>query len=108
VPAVTFALDSAEIAAGFRGELDGVAAVLKDNPDLRVRIDGHTDTTGTERHNEKLSQRRARAVGDFLIAAGVDAKRIETQGWGQRKPAYPNDTDAQRSANRRAEIIVVR
>ena len=108
VPAVTFSLDSAEIASGFRSELDGVAAVLKSNPDLRVRIEGHTDTTGTEPHNEKLSQQRARAVGDFLIAAGVDASRIETQGWGQRKPAYPNDTDAQRSANRRAEISVVR
>jgi OOP family OmpA-OmpF porin len=108
LPAVTFSLDSAEISTRFRSELDGVASVLQDNPDLRVHIDGHTDTTGTERHNEKLSQRRARAVGDFLIAAGVDASRIETQGWGQRKPAYPNDTDAQRSANRRAEISILR
>jgi OOP family OmpA-OmpF porin len=108
LPAVTFRLDSAKIDSRFRSELDGVVSVLQNNPNLRVRIDGHTDTTGAERHNEKLSQRRARAVGDFLIAAGVDASRIETQGWGQRKPAYPNDTEAQRSANRRAEISIVR
>jgi OOP family OmpA-OmpF porin len=108
VPAVTFGLDSAEINARFRSELDGVATVMKNNRDLRVRIEGHTCSQGTEPHNDKLAQRRARAVGNFLIAAGVDASRIETQGWGQRKPAYPNDTDAQRSANRRAEISIIR
>jgi OOP family OmpA-OmpF porin len=108
LPGVTFRLDSAQVDSNYRSQLDGVATVLESNPDLRVRIDGHTDTAGTERYNEDLSRRRARAVGDYLIAAGVDASRIETRGWGQRKPAYPNDTETQRSANRRAEISVVR
>ena len=107
VPGVTFRFDSAEIDSDYRGKLDNIVSVLKSNPGVRVRVDGHTDSTGAERYNEGLSDRRAKAVAAYLVAAGVDAERIESKGWGEQKPAYPNDTKVQRAANRRAEITVL-
>jgi outer membrane protein OmpA-like peptidoglycan-associated protein len=88
--------------------LDQVVALLKDNPGvLKVRVEGHTDDTGTEVHNKGLSHRRANAVRQYLIRKGIKAKRLESKGFGQFQPIVPNDTDANRARNRRVEFDIV-
>jgi len=100
-----FSTDSAEIGAGDRELLKtrGVA-ILEANPDLRVRIDGHTDSRGTDAYNQKLSERRAEAVKKFFLENGVAASRLETRGFGESEPAAPNDTPENMAKNRRVEF----
>jgi OOP family OmpA-OmpF porin len=102
-----FEHDSARIRSEHLDDLDAVATVLRDNPSLRVRLDGHTDDTGTADYNEGLSERRAAAVRDRLIATGIAADRLEVRGFGAARPIAPNDTPAGRQRNRRVELSVV-
>jgi OmpA-OmpF porin, OOP family len=78
--------------------------ILKQNPDLRVRIDGYTDSSGTEAYNQQLSQRRAEAVRKFFIDNGIAPRRLEARGFGESNPAYPNDSPANMAKNRRVEF----
>jgi OmpA-OmpF porin, OOP family len=100
-----FDTNSSEIDAASKELLDsrGVA-ILKANPDLRVRIDGHTDARGSDAYNEKLSERRAEAVRKFLIESGIDGSRLESRGYGETMPAAPNDTAENMRLNRRVEF----
>ncbi len=82
-----------------------IAALLKQNPDLRVSIEGHTDNTGTPQGNKTLSEARAKAVADAVVAAGVEAARLGAVGWGQDKPVADNATDEGRARNRRVEVV---
>jgi OmpA-OmpF porin, OOP family len=79
-------------------------AILEANPDLRVRIDGHTDARGTDAYNQKLSERRAEAVRKFFVAHGIDPSRLETRGFGESSPAAPNDSPEHMAENRRVEF----
>jgi len=100
-----FDFDSDELAARYRDALDDLARVLERNPNLRIRIEGHTDSTGPEAHNQDLSERRAVAVRRHLVnVSRVDASRIEVWGYGATRPAYGNDSVEGRRANRRTEI----
>lgn len=108
VEGVHFATDSAKLGATDRGSLDDVVRVLRENPELRVRIDGHTDSVGSRAYNETLSKQRARAVRDHLVAAGISADRLDMRGWGEANPATSNDTAEGRRVNRRTEISVLR
>jgi len=85
--------------------VDAGVKVMKDKPDLKVSVDGHTDSIGSEAYNQKLSERRAKAVRDYMVAQGVDASRITTRGFGKSKPVASNDTAEGRAENRRVEII---
>ncbi|MCP4808923.1 MAG: OmpA family protein [Proteobacteria bacterium] len=88
--------------------LDEVANVLLINPQIvRVEIQGHTDNVGTDETNKKLSQRRAQAVRDYLIDAGVKKSRLVAEGKGSTEPVESNDTEAGRSANRRVQFEIV-
>jgi OOP family OmpA-OmpF porin len=107
IEGLTFATNSHAIEGQFHGRLQNVVAVLKQNPKLRVRIDGHTDSRGSDAYNQQLSERRADAVRDHLVSAGIDASRLEARGWGEAKPAYPNDTPQNLRANRRTEVTVL-
>ena len=78
--------------------------MLKNNPGVSVEIDGHTDSTGPEAYNEGLSQRRAEAVESYLVKSGIESSRLSAKGFGESKPAYPNDTKENRAANRRTEL----
>ena len=71
---------------------------------MRVSIDGHTDSIGTEAYNQGLSERRASAVRDFLVKAGVPASQMATRGFGKGQPAYSNETAEGRAGNRRTEL----
>ena len=84
--------------------LQQVLAIFKNDPTYSGEIGGHTDNVGKEDYNMKLSQARADAVKAWLVAHGVDAKRITTKGYGDTRPLVPNDTDANRFKNRRVEL----
>ena len=87
--------------------LDEVVAALQADPDLTIRIEGHTDSVGTLEYNLALGERRATAVFDYLVDRGVAAARMQTVSFGEESPAAPNDTAANWQLNRRAEIVIV-
>ena len=88
------------------GTLKSIADVLKENPDVRVKIIGHTDSDGDNAKNLDLSQRRAKSVMNELVKVfGIDASRLETDGMGETKPVAPNDTPVNKALNRRVEFV---
>lgn len=104
---VNFATDSADILPDSSALLAEIADVLMRHPEIRrVEIQGHTDNRGGRDHNMDLSQRRAEAVRDWLIAAGVDASRLEARGYGDTDPRAPNLTAANRARNRRVAFMI--
>jgi outer membrane protein OmpA-like peptidoglycan-associated protein len=82
-----------------------IAALLRDNPGLRVSIEGHTDSTGTPQGNKTLSEERAKAVVAAVAALGVEASRMGAVGWGQDKPVADNAAEEGRAKNRRVEVV---
>jgi outer membrane protein OmpA-like peptidoglycan-associated protein len=106
LPDVTFATDSAVISPSFRAALDEVANSLLKYPDSLVDVMGHTDSSGSEQHNQQLSERRAQSVADYLVSRGVPRARIATQGFGELHPRVENDTPANMALNRRVEIRI--
>jgi OOP family OmpA-OmpF porin len=88
--------------------LNAVLDVLKQNPDLKVEVEGHTDSTGSAAFNETLSANRAKAVLEFLVSKGIDESRLSAWGYGSSRPAASNDTVAGRAQNRRVELKPVR
>ena len=101
---VTFAFDSEQITADERGVLRDAAEILKRNPDVRVEVAGHTDSVGNAAYNQRLSERRARAVVEYLVDAGIARDRLSYRGYGQDEPIADNATDAGRAMNRRVEL----
>ncbi len=87
--------------------LDEVIKIMKDHPDIRVEIQGHTDNIGSDDSNMKLSERRADAVKTYLVNHGIEASRLETRGFGEARPIDTNDTDLGRARNRRIEFVVI-
>jgi outer membrane protein OmpA-like peptidoglycan-associated protein len=86
--------------------LDEVGSVLRSRPTMTVRIEGHTDSRGTRAHNMKLSAARAASVRQHLMGLGVDASRMDAQGYGPDQPIETNKTAAGREKNRRVEFII--
>jgi outer membrane protein OmpA-like peptidoglycan-associated protein len=87
--------------------LTTLADVLKQNPRVnKLRVEGHTDNTGSKDHNKRLSQQRAEAVVKWLTDHGVDKARLEAVGYGEEKPDYPNDTPENKQKNRRTEFHI--
>jgi OOP family OmpA-OmpF porin len=104
---LNFALNSAELSDTAKQRVTDAAATLKQEPNLRIRVEGHTDDTGTGAYNQQLSERRAKAVVDYLIGQGVAAGRLESRGYGEPKPIAPNDTREGRAKNRRVDFAVI-
>jgi OOP family OmpA-OmpF porin len=107
VKGLLFDTDSATIDAAGREALDDVAAVLRQNPSLRVELGGHTDSQGTEAYNRGLSDRRAEAARSYLVAEGIAASRLEAKGFGESNPAADNATAEGRHFNRRTQVEVL-
>jgi outer membrane protein OmpA-like peptidoglycan-associated protein len=104
---VVFATGRAELKPGAAERLRPLVSYLQANPQVKVRIDGHTDAQGSEAYNQALSERRAAAVRAALASMGIDPARIETVGHGEATPLADNRTAAGRQQNRRVEVTLV-
>ena len=104
---IFFNTASYELLPTSNAELDKLTALLKSNPTLRIELGGHTDNVGADAANLTLSDQRAQAVRDFVIAQGIDASRITAKGYGETKPVATNDTEEGRALNRRTEVTVL-
>lgn len=88
-------------------ELSKLAKILKEDTSKKIRVDGHTDSTGEAAYNVWLSDKRAASVKKFLEDAGVGNARISTKGFGQTKPVSDNKTPEGRQKNRRVEVVIL-
>ena len=104
---LSFDTGKAEVRDELHPVIDRFAATLRANPDTRVRIVGHTDSTGSDAINEPLSLRRAQSVAGQLASRGIDRTRLIAEGLGSRQPVAGNDTAEGRAQNRRIEIVLV-
>lgn len=104
---VVFRAGSANLSHMSKPQLDQIAEAIRQNRGRPVLIEGHTDNTGDSRYNQTLSERRANAVREALIARGIDAARLTAQGLGETKPVGSNSTSAGRQQNRRVEVIIL-
>jgi outer membrane protein OmpA-like peptidoglycan-associated protein len=104
---VWFDTGSAALKPGAYTEIDRVAAILNRYPETSIRIEGHTDSTGSESFNQDLSEKRAMAVKNALLSKNVSETRLQTIGYGESKPVAGNDTEGGRQLNRRVEIVIV-
>jgi outer membrane protein OmpA-like peptidoglycan-associated protein len=91
---------------GAREKLARIAGIIAQHPGLKLQIEGHTDSTGSDESNQVLSERRADAVRDFLVQQSIDASTITAMGMGKSQPVASNDTSVGRQLNRRVEMIV--
>ena len=106
VGAAYFDFDRADLKRGDEASaLADVVKVMRQQPTLRVMVEGHTDSVGSDAYNQRLSERRAEAVKAYLVRQGIDASRISTRGLGKTRPVASNQTEAGRAENRRAEVI---
>ncbi len=88
-------------------ELDHLMQILHENPLMKIEISGHTDNTGSQALNMKLSEERAKAVTDYLVLKGIDKARLTSRGYGPSQPIAPNSTSEGRSKNRRVEFKIL-
>jgi peptidoglycan-associated lipoprotein len=103
---VFFEYDSDEITATAEGKLESKAAVLRANPGVRLRIEGHCDQRGSTEYNLALGQRRAEAVRAYLVNLGIDGSRLSTLSYGKERPLVEGDDAESLARNRRAEFAM--
>ena len=105
---ITFESDKAKLMPESNQVLNEIGGVLEEWPALEIEIGGHTDSQGSEKYNQELSQRRAQAVMDYLVAnfSNIKSKNLSVIGYGESKPIADNNTDEGRAANRRVEFVV--
>ncbi len=104
---IFFDVNSYEIKPESEVELDIIAALLNENPTLKIEIGGHTDNTGKPADNLALSNNRAKAVVNYLIARQISPQRLTAKGYGETKPVAPNSTDEGKAQNRRTEMKII-
>jgi outer membrane protein OmpA-like peptidoglycan-associated protein len=103
---VQFATGTADLSSQARESLARFSGIIASYPDLKIRIEGHTDSTGSPETNRELSLRRAIAVRDYLIGQGIAASSIDVEGLGPSRPVADNETAEGRARNRRVEIVL--
>ncbi len=102
---VHFDTDKATLTPDDQATLDKAAAAMQANPNAHLRLEGYTDSTGTDVHNLTLSQQRAYAVADYLKSKGIQGDRLTGDGFGPTNPADTNATSAGKADNRRVELF---
>ncbi len=105
---VSFENNSAELKPGSEQVLDQAAQVIIASPGVRVEVQAHTDSVGSKKYNQKLSEKRASSVREYLISKGVSATQLESKGYGETDPVLSNETEDGRARNRRVELKVKR
>ncbi len=104
---IHFDFNKSDIKSESYGILDDVASVLKANSKIqKVRVEGHTDSIGSDEYNQKLSEQRANAVKGYLVGKGIEGGRLNVVGFGESRPLADNNSDAGRAQNRRTEFNV--
>ncbi len=106
IDAAHFDFDRAVLKPEGERKADQAVSLMKQNPDMRVSAEGHTDSVGSDQYNLRLGERRANAVKAYLVRQGIASSRIRTESFGKAKPVAPNTTAEGRARNRRVEIIV--
>ncbi|MBV2119939.1 MAG: OmpA family protein [Candidatus Thiodiazotropha sp. (ex Ctena orbiculata)] len=104
---ITFEVDKTDVKADFVEILDSVALVLNEYKSTMIEVAGHTDSTGSESYNQRLSQQRAQSVSEILNRNGVAGVRIDTVGYGETRPIASNGHAAGRQQNRRVELTLL-
>ena len=104
---INFDFDKSDIKPEFVPVLDEAVEILKERPDIKVIIEGHTDWTGTEKYNQGLSERRAASVCNYLVEQGISQNNLETVGYGEADPVADNHTPEGQSMNRRVVFKIL-
>jgi len=105
---INFDTDSSIIKNTYENKIEEFANFLKKYPSVKAKIEAHTDSTGSQKYNEKLSQRRANSAVKALVDLQIDANRLEAIGYGELKPIQSNQTKEGRASNRRVEAIIIK
>jgi outer membrane protein OmpA-like peptidoglycan-associated protein len=103
---VLFNVDKAQLKSGGVRTVQKLADFLSQYPQYKVSVEGHTDSTGSDEHNQDLSERRAYSVQSALVNDGIGGDRVSTQGYGESSPIDSNDDAGSRQLNRRVEIVL--
>jgi peptidoglycan-associated lipoprotein len=103
---VFFAFDSSNLEGDTKSALEANASYLKSNTNVDVQVEGHCDERGGRQYNLALGERRAKAVRDYLVALGVESKRISTISYGSERPKVEGHDEAAWSQNRRANFVI--
>jgi outer membrane protein OmpA-like peptidoglycan-associated protein len=104
---VNFDFDEASIRPDARVILDEAVATLRAERNIRVSVEGHTDAIGSDEYNQRLSERRARSVADYLASGGIADERLTTEGFGESHPVASNENEDGRAQNRRVELRII-
>ena len=102
-----FEFDKAELKPEDKELLAKIAGILMTSHDYTISVNGHTDDVGTVEYNQKLSERRAQAVRDYLVAAGLSPDIMTVTGWGKSNPRVDGTSNEARAKNRRVELAIV-
>ncbi len=105
---INFPNDVSVVAPSYDAQLDQAASILKNNPNMSLRLEGHTDHNASYEYNQGLSERRVNAVKQAFIIRGIDGARLETGAYGKTRPTVPNDSPSNLHKNRRVEVLVIK
>lgn len=105
---IFFEYDRATLRSESQSTIDAIGTMLKEHPKVNLRIEGHTDNTGSATYNKELSTMRAAAVKQALLKLGVEDNRLVYKGLGEEKPIASNDSEAGRQKNRRVELVLIK
>jgi outer membrane protein OmpA-like peptidoglycan-associated protein len=103
---VLFDFNEASLKPGGERAAARLARFLREYPERRIRVEGHTDSVGSASYNRRLSERRAEAVKQAIVGRGIEPSRIVTEGYGEQYPVASNDNEAGRQRNRRVEVVI--
>jgi len=104
---ILFDVNQYALKSAARTNIENLAVSLKNNPETTILVVGHTDASGSDEYNRRLSERRAHSVKDYALSQGISSSRLTVEGRGESEPIADNTTEAGKTQNRRVEIVIV-